>query len=239
MMKTVFIILAAFLAGLFLAGKLGCNPPSPVQQTGDVIDTTTWITDGGDIVSSLKGSPEAFAVPDKHYADSLAKVYKTKAKKLQEYITFLESSMSNVPAVPGIDIGYAHDGDSVGPQYFPLPQSHQIISMHQVFKSPYYTADVMIGDSSYLHLQSYDTVTVLWKRVKQSGKRFLQLDVSTANPDTRVSGIKTYRVYEKPKKWGIGLVAGYGISIPNGTTYGKPNPVPFIGIGLTRTLIRF
>lgn len=39
--------------------------------------------------------------------------------------------------------------------------------------------------------------------------------------------------YQKPKRWGIGLQAGYGVSIHDG----RIQPVPYIGLGLSYSLI--
>jgi hypothetical protein len=110
---------------------------------------------------------------------------------------------------------------------------------YQDFQSEYYKAQVQIGDSSYMHLQSFDTVTVLWKKVTEGSifnrRNLIQLDVSTANPDTKVSGIKAYRISEKPKRWAVGIGAGYGVPL-----YGNSlQAVPFIGITITKSIIRF
>ena len=39
----------------------------------------------------------------------------------------------------------------------------------------------------------------------------------------------------KPKRWGIGLQAGYGVSLHNGEVF----PAPYIGVGLSYSIINW
>ena len=69
-------------------------------------------------------------------------------------------------------------------------------------------------------------------------KTYLQFDISLANPDTRVTGIKTYRVpAPKPKTWSFGIQFGYGVTVSPTTR--RLTPGPYVGIGFTKGLIRF
>lgn len=226
--KTILILtwLCITVAILFTCNH--CNP-TPLQESSEQVDTLAWVNDAGDIVSSLKADPSYFARHDQELIDSLAKVYKTTPKKIVEYVTIYTEGKNDIKP----------DGPAAA-DYFPVDTTKncppQIRNLRQAFSSPYYRADVQVGDSSFLRLQSYDTVTVLWKRVNEGSvfnrRHLLQLDVSTANPDTKVYGLKAYRVEEKKKSWGIGLQVGYGLS----TTM---KPAPFIGVGITKTIIRF
>ena len=46
---------------------------------------------------------------------------------------------------------------------------------------------------------------------------------------------KEVKVATKPKRWGIGLQAGYGVSLHNGQIH----PAPYIGVGLSYSLINW
>lgn len=226
---------------LFLAGLLvvliilfTCNHlnPPPVQGSSEQIDTLVWVNDAGDIVSSVKGTPDAFAVVYKKEADSIAKVFRVKEKNLLEYIVALEHTNTDLLADVNSKEADYYSPVVHGKDTCPPVQKN----LRQTFSSPYYIAKAQLGDSPYLHFEAFDTVTVLWKKVKEGNilnrEIFFQLDVSTANPDTKVSGIKAYRIYEKPKKWAIGGQIGYGFS-------NSMKSFPYIGIGISYNPIRF
>lgn len=225
-----------FLSGLLIIVLIlfTCNhiDPPPMQDNTEQVETSEWVNDAGDIVASIKADPEYFAKVREEIRDSLAKVYNTKPKKVIEYVIVTTEGNNNLrpEGKPTVEDYFLVDSTNCPPVQKNVAQN---------FSSPYYKARVQIGDSSYMHLQAFDTVTVLWKKVKEGSifnrKKLIQLDVSTANPDTKVSGIKAYRIYEKPKRWAIGVQAGYGISL-TGT---ELKPVPMISFGVTKTLIRF
>jgi hypothetical protein len=59
--------------------------------------------------------------------------------------------------------------------------------------------------------------------------------VTTDNPYTGVIDISSIKLdVPKVKKWGIGVSAGYGVSIAK-----KPMMFPYIGFGISRNIIRF
>ena len=60
------------------------------------------------------------------------------------------------------------------------------------------------------------------------------LDSIRVFPETRYI-TKEVKVQRKPTRWGIGIQAGYGVSLPDG----KPQMAPYIGIGISYNLIRF
>lgn len=60
------------------------------------------------------------------------------------------------------------------------------------------------------------------------------LDSILVFPETRYI-TKEVKVQRKPTRWGIGIQAGYGISLPDG----RPQAAPYIGIGISYNLIRF
>jgi hypothetical protein len=226
--KTILIACTLAVLILFL---WKCNRENPPQAAGE-LQSYDWINNAGDIVSSLKGSAEAFSKDDSHLSDSLASVYKTERKKLLEYVVFRENSIADVPPVSGTKAAdYFPPKDSVCPA--------QVKNVRESFSNPYYTADVQIGDSSYMHLQHQDTITVLWKKITEGGlfnrKHFLQLDLSSADPSNKIYGVKAYRKQIEQKKWGIGLQLGYGFSF-SGNQLSRS---PYVGIGITKTFIRF
>lgn len=230
--KTTLLLVSLLIVAVFMLFTCD-HSPAPLQGSSEQVDTLVWVNDAGDIVASLKGTPEAFAVADRKEADSIARVYRVKEKGLVEYIVALEHTNADLLA----------ENNSKEADYFPVDSKKdcppQVKNLRQSFSSPYYVARVQLGDSPYLHLQSFDTVTLVWKKVKEgwlfNRKHLIQLDVSTANPDTKVSGIKAYRIYEKPKRWAIGVGLGYGVSLADKI----PNPVPMISISVQKTLIRF
>ena len=61
-----------------------------------------------------------------------------------------------------------------------------------------------------------------------------QLDSVWVFPETRHI-TKEVKVQRKPTRWGIGIQAGYGVSLPDG----KPQMAPYIGIGISYNFIRF
>jgi hypothetical protein len=223
-------IAAAIAIALLLWILLGkeCNPSPKVVAPIDSI--IYWRNMAGKIVASQQGAKEQFELRYKHLEDSLAKVYKTKVKWLQEYIIARTSGTSDLPAVDNSkQYEYAQvivHGDTCPPA---------IQRMRQRFHNNYYDALIQIGDSSYMRLRSVDTITVLWKKVKQGNlfhrKTLLQLDISSANPDTKIEGLKTYKTPPiKPKRVGIGMQAGYEFD-------GKRFR-PYFGLGFSYNLIR-
>ena len=61
-----------------------------------------------------------------------------------------------------------------------------------------------------------------------------QLDSLRIFPETRYI-TKEITVQRNPKRWGIGIQAGYGVSLPEG----RPQIAPYIGVGISYNLIRF
>jgi len=209
-----------------------------MQDNTEQVETSEWLNGAGDIVSSLKADPEYFATDRAHLIDSLAKVYKTKPKRVIEYVTIHTEGESDIP-----------QNGTTAADYFPVDSSKQdcppqIKSLVAGFKNDYYTVEAKIavagsGDTSSMHVTSRDSLTMLWKWVKEGSifhrTKKLQLDISNANPDNKVYIDHAYRISEKPKKWAIGVQAGYGISL-SGT---ELKPVPMISFGIQKVLIRF
>lgn len=217
-----FLTLAGYVALTF---ESSYNFPDPGKP-----ELIRWKNKGGDSVTSLKGTAEQFAAREKRIIDSLAEVYGTREKHLLEYIGAITETKTYVQPGPGpVEKDYQPAKDPGCPPV--------VKNMRKSFSNPYYDIQAQIGDSNYLQLRSYDTLTVVWKRVKEGGifnrKRFIQADVSFANPYTRINKLDAYRIADKkPKRWGIGLHTGYGFS-----QSGKPGV--YAGVGISYNFIRW
>ena len=201
-----------------------------VKPIGHIPDSVFyWKNKANQTVISLKGAQEDFAIKEKIYLDSIAKIYKTKPKYIKEIVTLTEQAEGSVEPSGSVEKDY---------QPVIIPDCPPIVkNMRQRFTNNYYDISTQIGDSSYLHLLAYDTLTVLWKKVKEGNifnrKFYTQVDAATANPYNKISGLKAFRVADKkPKKFGVGIQAGYGYS--NGL-----QPKVYVGIGITYIIIRF
>lgn len=213
------LIIALIIVVLFFKFK-SCNDIT-IPVTSDV-DTLYWKNRYDDAVTSLRAKDEYFEAAERKWKDSIAKVYKTKPKFIKEIVTIVEKAEVDIPPVGNVE-----------KDYVPVINCPPAIkNMRQWFSNPYYEADVQIGDSSYMHLLARDTLTVLWKKIKNE----LQLDISHANPSVKIEGIKAYRIADKkPKQWAIGFQLGCGITYKAG----EVNVVPYYGFGITKTIIRF
>lgn len=224
---TIGCIIVIALMVWILTGN-NCNSPAVVQP---VDSTFYWKNKYHQEVASLKGFAIQFQLKEKKLADSLADVYNTKAKWLQEWVlAFTETRAELKPVEKTKEEDYHPPVVINGVECPP-----QVKRMRQSFSHPYYDAQVQLGDSSYLLLQGRDSISVLWKIVKEgrlfNRRTLLQLDVSLANPDTRVTGLKAFRAGPlKPKRLGLGFQVGYQFT-------GKEFR-PYFGVGASYNFIR-
>jgi hypothetical protein len=190
-------IIIGVLLGIFLC-KGSCNKPG----TEIPFDSLSyWKNKAGDLVASVKKSEADFAKKEKHYLDSIAKIYETKPRFIKDYVVITVEGEADLPPEDGTR---AED-------YFPPVNNcpPQIKNRRQTFSNPYYTANVQVGDSSYLHLSSRDTITTLWKRVREGNifnrKWYLQYDISFADTSRKVTGIKSYKQADKINEISLGI----------------------------------
>lgn len=215
------LIIVLLLLGWLCIRNLSYNPPQ-----GDPV-IIRWKNKAGDSVTSLKGSSDQFAQLKKNIADSIADVYQTKIRNMQEYIISTSESNAYIPPVHG-----TRETD-----YLPGPVlTRPVKNMRQRFQSPYYDITAQIGDSSYLQLKAWDTLTVVWKTVKEGSifnrRKYLQLDLSHADTSKHITGLQAYRVpAKKPKRFGIGVQVG--------VTFDGQQARPYAGLGASYNLIRF
>ncbi len=224
------LLLFLIIAVMLMTGKLSCNKPPKVVAPID--STFYWKNRYEKEVASQRGYAQQFELVQRRIADSLALAFDTKARLIKEWIMAYTRTQADIPAVfESRQYDYAPPVIINNTECPP-----QVKRMRQAFHSPYYDAQVQLGDSSYLHLQGTDSITVLWKLVREgrllNRRKLLQLDVSNANPDTRIIGLKSFRAGPiKPKRLGIGLQAGYEFD-------GKRFR-PYWGLGVSYNLIRF
>jgi hypothetical protein len=198
----VEILLIIIILFLFFRQK-GCSKPVDNTDRGTADSTFYWKNAYAQTVASQKATAEQFsAVNDniKHLLDSVARVYDTKTSRIQEMLVAVTRGVSNLVPSPGtreIDTFFTSPG---------CPQG--IRNMRQTFTNPYYTAKVQIGDSSYHRLESIDTMTVLWKTVKEGNlfnrKELLQLDIHFADTSRKVTGLTSFRRVVNPKQFSFG-----------------------------------
>lgn len=96
------------------------------------------------------------------------------------------------------------------------------------------TDTLMLHDTVFVHLpieqrQYSDPSYTAWV----SGYR-PQLDSIRIYKTTEYI-TKEIKTVAKPKRWGIGLQAGYGVSLHNG----QVSPAPYIGVGLSYSIINW
>lgn len=111
----------------------------------------------------------------------------------------------------------------------------QKVAMTDTLRLPVLTRDtLMLHDTVFVTLpieqrQYGDTRYTAWV----SGYR-PQLDSIHIYQQTEYI-TKEIKTNTKPKRWGIGLQAGYGVSLHNGQLF----PAPYIGVGLSYSIINW
>ena len=229
-----WILVAALVIFLIFYIK-GCNPNT--DREGQLQDSVFyWKDSAGHAVASIRAKEVDFNFIQKHYKDSIAGLLDTKADLVKEIID-LKQKGQVVITVPG---------DAPPPVIKYVDTGHtQIEAVSQVFSNPWYQAivDINLRDNlkSQLQLQTFDSLLISWKTVKTGGflnrKSYLQLDVKNSNPYNTITQAKAYRVPPPdPKKWGIGISAGWGYGF---NTSGAQWGYPIIGVTVQRTFIRF
>jgi len=227
-MKNVYFILLgiALAVILWLLLQPGCNRTVVANPLSDSV--TYWKTRYGKEVASQRGTQEQFAIQNGKLMDSIAKIYNTKTKNIQGFTIATVQGHTDLSVVPGTQAS-----DYFPPAHDSCPP--QIRNMRQEFASTWYKAKVQLGEQSYLHLDSYDTVTTLTKIIKTGNifhrKSLLQIDVSLADTSRHVTGMKSYQRLKVPKE--ISLNAEAEI------LYYNKEFNPFVGMGIQRSAARY
>lgn len=101
--------------------------------------------------------------------------------------------------------------------------------------SIWYEADIRVTkDSTMLDLKVGNKYTVVVGETKNGlfKKPTPFVEVSNDNPYTSTTALRAYKVSAPdPKRWGIGVTAGYGIT--------KSSLSPYVGIGISYNLIQW
>lgn len=207
-----------------------CNQPKPdIVATSN--DSTQYYKNklGQEVAAIKQTEQEFYRVKEAGYLDSIAKLHNTKAKLLQEVTTLKQKGTVTIAvASPPIIKRDTIPG-----------QCNDITSMEQVFTNPYYYAEVSLStkDSSRILIETFDTLTIVSKTVKEGGifssRKYLQVDAVNSNPFNHITGLQVYKQpLPKQKKIGIGVFAGYGIG---GSSF---KPGVMIGVGVQYNFIR-
>lgn len=198
-------LLIALLILIFLFRKQGCSSDvSAVTERGTADSTFYWKNLYGQAVASQKAMAGNFAYKDErmqHVLDSVAKVYDTKTSRIQELVIATVRGIANPKPVPG----------SVEKDVEPVPGSPDcppvVKRMRGTFVGSHYLAGVQLGDSSWMKIQTYDTLTALWKTKKEGGlfnrKTYLQLDLKFADTSRVITGLTSYRKMVEPKQFAV------------------------------------
>lgn len=230
-----FLLLGAGIAVIVFLVLRGCNEPKPDVIVNTGTDSAYYINKMGQEVAALKQREEDFyRVTSENFLDSIAKLHNTKASLIRE-VAILRQKGTVTITVPGKPVITTDTIQVAGNCIIPT-------AVAQDFVNPYYSANVFISmngqDSSRLLLETYDTLTIVTKTVKEGGlfnrKTYLQVDAKNSNPYNHIANMQVYRKpLPKQKKIGIGPFVGYGVS---GNALLKPNIV--VGISVQYNIIR-
>ena len=192
-LSLILAICFAIVLVIILLYKCDSENNSVVATTDD--STQYWKNEAGRATASLKMVQDNFGNEEKKWKDSIAKVYKTKTKFIKEVVTVTQKGEVQIINTTTPVIKYVDSNNCP-------------TVLYQGFENPYYIVEAQIdvnGDSSFVRVETSDTLTVLWKEAKEGGlfnkKTFIQLDVSNANPYNKVLGLQAYRVPQKVSRW--------------------------------------
>lgn len=227
MNKNAWLVIGAIALVIVIAVIADkCEPQVVVTKPADSV--FYWHDKYNNEVASLKGYQEQFGYRESLLLDSIAKVHRSKVKYIKEVVVITQQGETQIVSTEKPVIRYVDSAKT------------KIKSLSEIFFNPWYVATATIditGESSRLELQSTDTISVVWKQVKEGNifhrKNFLQLDVTNKNPYNHIIALEAYRVpAPKPKKFGIGIQVGYGFST-------GLQPSAYIGVGASYNIIRF
>lgn len=111
----------------------------------------------------------------------------------------------------------------------------QKVAVADTLRLPVLTRDTLIlHDTVLVHLpieqrQYGDPRYTAWVSGYQPQLDSIQIYQTTEYITKEITPI------QKPKRWGIGLQAGYGVSIHNGQVF----PAPYVGVGLSYSIINW
>lgn len=204
----VWVLVAVILAiGAFWLFRKGCGSPKPdIIAARDSVQM--YRLENGKLAAAIKQREQDYYRAEEGYLDSIAALHRTKVKFIREVVTVIQQGETVIKTIEKPVIKY----DTV--QGMPLIDE---VSQHYI--SPYYDATAIIrlnGDSSELHLKTFDTLSYVAKTVKEGGlfnrREYLQVVATNSNPYNQITGLNVFRQpLPRPKKFGIGFQVGYGL----------------------------
>jgi hypothetical protein len=230
--ELIIILVAVAIASVFAINKCTHKPAVLVTEIDSV---QYWKNRAGDAVATVIKSKDDFAKAG-FKIDSLAKLLKVKPSSIQSHVEVITHGKDSLTSdhTPLVIYYSSFPEDSTG-EHCPPP----VRMLSETFWNDYYTADARIdseGDSSYLRIQSTDTVAITFRDVKTGSifnrKTFLELDATNANRNNTIVGLSGYRKQVKRKNFSLSVQVGYGFS--KGF-----QPQVYGGIGLGYHLINF
>lgn len=240
-----FLIIAimALLAWAILSMKSCYDNKSDADQLRKAIENNKdtvayWKNRYGQEIASKKmvevGSKDADLFFNR---DSVAKRFNTEPKKIIEYVQVVTEGDATIPQDGDADVTYKDKSEY---DYGTVDTCPKVKYMTAEFKSPYYQAKVRVGDSGYIQLRSYDTISFVQKRGKSGGlfnkQYFTQLDVLNANQSVLVKSVSGYRIADNPRQKSIELYGQAGVSVFGNASY---QTIQYVGAGIEAKFKRF
>lgn len=224
---TRILLVLVLLLLVFLVFKSCKREPDYVLVPGKVPDSVFyWKNERDQAVASQKALKEQFSYENRRYLDSIARIYKTDAKAIQQLIVAtIKGNTTLPPTTPGTSTDY-----DIIPGCPPV-----VKSMRDTFANTWNRVIVQLGQGRSLKLQSVDTITAMIKTVKEGNifnrKTLTQVDLSNADTGRTITGM---RVYIKPEKQ-----KDLSLNIQGSLLYLDRKVYPMAGLGLERNTNRF
>jgi hypothetical protein len=236
--ELIIALVVVAIAAVFAINKCTHKPAVLVTEIDSV---QYWKNRAGDAVATVIKSKDDFAKASSKI-DSLAKLLKVKPSSIQSHVEVITHGKDSLTSDHTPLVTYYNQDDYISHTESNLPEENcppPMRMLSETFWNDYYTADARIdseGDSSYLHIQSTDTVAITFRDVKTGSifnrKTFLELDATNANRNNTIVGLSGYRKQVKRKNFSLSVQVGYGFS--KGF-----QPQVYGGIGLGYHLINF
>lgn len=183
--STLSYILNLLLAiTLWILWAKCCKAPSGQATDNQQDSITYWKNKAGDTVASV-----LLLAQVTRERDSMAKVLDIRPKTIVQYVRINTHTRDTIKG----------DGNTV---VIRDTVTGDILSMSELFASPYYTAHATIqasGVGSELMLEVYDTISMVQRKVKGG----VQLDIMLANPHSRVTGVMSFTVPVPRTTWAL------------------------------------
>lgn len=181
------------------------------------------------------------AIYTKDSIQHIADRFKAKQKEIKLYAKISALGHSNIPL--------KKQDSTTHTVITPHGDTCQVVtSMTGTFEDPYYTADVRLGATPHMHLESRDTLEIVVKDTTE--RHFLKkttyglINVIGKNPNMHYKILGVFKVAEKEArtKWAVTFGAGIGYNVPG--IINSPgietlkHPQLQVTLGISRVLIK-